>query len=229
MLPLAFSLLASCGALSEQEQEQELVAVQAENQRLRAELEKHLQDLDTLIVQAKAAKEAARAEDEAPRDKGRPGPRRRLFAAGGSGATGKFLHDGMVHSFSDANTCLGTSGPLTVHNSASAPCGSNARAPPSDPVAPNGMCSLTRNCPPAAGDIVFERSRAEKVRVPPPITVHHAAACEANRPSTTVNLNVTMRGDFNIQGALVMADGLDVVAEIQNLMVPPSAPPVPPP
>ena len=101
--------------------------------------------------------------------------------------------------------------------------------PPFDPVAPNGVCSLTRNCPPAAGDIVFERSRAEKVRVPPPITVHHAAACEANRPSTTVGLNVTMRGDFNIQGALVMADGLDVVAEIQNLMVPPSAPPVPPP
>ena len=75
--------------------------------------------------------------------------------------------------------------------------------PPFDPVAPTGVCSLTRNCPPAAGDIIFERSRAEKVRVPPPITVHHAAACEANRPSTTVNLNVTTRGDFNIQGALV--------------------------
>ena len=73
------------------------------------------------------------------------------------------------------------------------------------------------------------RNRLRALRVPPPITVHHAAPCEANRPSTTVNLNVTMRGDFNIQGALVMADGLDVVAEIQNLMVPPSAPPVPPP
>ena len=79
--------------------------------------------------------------------------------------------------------------------------------PPSDPVAPNGMCSLTRNCAPAAGDIVFERSRAEKVRVPPPITVHHAAPCEANRPSTTVNLNVTMRGDLAIAGALVMETG----------------------
>ena len=142
MLPLAFSLLASCGALSEQEQGQKLIAVEAENKRLRAELEKHLQDLDTLIVQAKAAKagkpgpQAARAEDEAPRDNGRLGPRRRLFAAGGSGATGKFLHDGIVHSFSDANTCLGTTGPLTVHNSASAPCGSNARAPHPTPWRP---------------------------------------------------------------------------------------------
>ena len=100
--------------------------------------------------------------------------------------------------------------------------------PPFDPVAPTGVCSLTRNCPPAAGDIVFERSRAEKVRVPPPITVHHAAACEANRPSTTVNLNVTMRGDLAIAGALVMGDGRDS-AEIQNLIPPPFSPPLPPP
>ena len=142
MLPLAFSLLASCGALSEQEQEQKLVAVQAENLRLHAELDQHLQHLGTLIDQANPAKankpgpQAARAEDEAPRDKGRPGPRRRLFAAGGSGATGKFLHDGIVHSFSDANTCLGTTGPLTVHNSASEPCGSNTRAPHPTPWRP---------------------------------------------------------------------------------------------
>ena len=66
--------------------------------------------------------------------------------------------------------------------------------------------------PVAAGEVVFERAKVEKVRVPPPISVDHAATCEANRPTTLFNLNVTMRRDLIAPHGLFMSDGLDVLA-----------------
>ena len=63
----------------------------------------------------------------------------------------------------------------------------------------------------AAGEVVFERAKVEKVRVPPPISVHHGATCEANRPTTRFNLNVTMRRDLIAPHGLFMGDGLDVL------------------
>ena len=93
--------------------------LEADNLQLRVHLSQELVSLDK-------AKEHARRLLKQRDAERRPGPRRRLSAAGGSGGTGNFLHKGTVHSFADADTCLGTDGPLTVHNTAGVPsCDSN--------------------------------------------------------------------------------------------------------
>ena len=129
MLALSMLLASSHGALTEHGH---LLALEAENLQLRAELDQQLATLNSVIVEQE--QDAAVGQSKKWSAQGFNGPRRRLLAAAGSGATGKFFLDGTVHSFSDANTCLGNVGPLTVHNSASEPCKSNSPpAPPSPP------------------------------------------------------------------------------------------------
>ena len=116
---VTLTLLISAAAFADTAQEEKLAALEAENLRLRVHLSQELDSLDKAKEQASRLLKQRDAEQ-------RPGPRRRLSAAGGSGGTGNFLHKGTVHSFADAGTCLGTDGPLTVHNTAGVPpCDSN--------------------------------------------------------------------------------------------------------
>ena len=115
----AVTLLIAAAAFADTAQKELLAALEVENLRLRVHLSQELDSLDKAKEQASRLLKQRDAEQ-------RPGPRRRLSAAGGSGGTGNFLHKGTVHSFADAGTCLGTDGPLTVHNTAGVPsCDSN--------------------------------------------------------------------------------------------------------
>ena len=115
----AVTLLIAAAAFTDTAQEEKLAALEAENLRLRVHLSQELDLLEKINEQQRRRLKQQEAER-------RPGPRRRLSAAGGSGGTGNFLHKGTVHSFADADTCLGTDGPLTVHNTAGVPlCGLN--------------------------------------------------------------------------------------------------------
>ena len=115
----AVTLLIAAAAFTDTAQEEKLAALEAENLRLRVHLSQELDLLEKINEQQRRRLKQQEAER-------RPGPRRRLSAAGGSGGTGNFLHKGTVHSFADAGTCLGTDGPLTVHNTAGVPsCDSN--------------------------------------------------------------------------------------------------------
>ena len=98
-------------AFADTAQEEKLAALEAENLQLRVHLSQELDALNQINEQQRRRLKQQGAER-------RPGPRRRLSAAGGSGGTRNFLHKGTVHSFADADTCLGTEGPLTVHDSA---------------------------------------------------------------------------------------------------------------
>ena len=116
---VTLTLLITAAAFEDTVQEEKLAALEAENLRLRVHLSQELDLLEKINEQQRRRLKQQEAER-------RPGPRRRLSAAGGSGGTGNFLHKGTVHSFADAGTCLGTDGPLTVHNTAGVPsCDSN--------------------------------------------------------------------------------------------------------
>ena len=119
LLQVPVTLLIAAAAFADTAQEEQLAALEAENLQLRVHLSQELDLLEKINEQQRRRLKQQEAER-------RPGPRRRLSAAGGSGGTGNFLHKGIVHSFADAGTCLGTDGPLTVHNTAGVPsCDSN--------------------------------------------------------------------------------------------------------
>ena len=150
-----------------------------------------------------ASESTERAMGAPPTDKKKSpgaGPRRRLAAAGGSGSTGVHVHGGTVHRFDGACAALDGSAPLTVHASES-------------------------------GEAVFERGRDnETLRVPPPLSVHINERCDANRPTAKVKLNATFRRDLALQGTgRLTVQNLDILAELQNLIAPPSSPPADPP
>jgi hypothetical protein len=120
---VTLTLLITAAAFADTVQEEKLAALEAENLRLRVHLSQELDLLEKINEQQRRRLKQQEAER-------RPGPRRRLSAVAGSEGTGNFLHKGTVHSFADAETCLGTDGPLTVHNTAGVSLSATQTTPP---------------------------------------------------------------------------------------------------
>ena len=168
-----------------------LQQLEHENAQLRGELEQESGVLEGLLV----SREKLQTE---PAEKSRSaGPRRRLSSHDGEGI---HIHQGTVHHFADASTCLGSSGPssspspLTVHDS-------------------------------ATGEAVFERGGVEMLRTPTPVSVQ--VACDGTEPETRLRLDTAFANDLVVSGTL-MVEEVDVLAMLRVFTQPPASPPEPP-